>query len=556
MDAGTLYEIIGVLKMKSLTSLKTLTSAVALLSVAGSAQALTPWADGTSNVLQVYVSGGAAQDLAFGKTVEKVLAQPGTLTVFQDNASNFAGYYFTPKASLGLTATKVYLEKRSRGAAGYGVVPLGANGGLGINIDHLDLAKIAGTSQVGDWNFAAATANAPETYTIKTALSTANANTFLVSRKSDGGFLGVDYKALLKSGTDNYPNQAVTELTTGTIADVANTYWDFVTNDDIANNYSVIPTGGLVYGVGVTLDLYKVLQKAQGKTVGVYDEANLPSLSRDFLASLLAGKVSDWTRVYVNGLPLTSYAAAAGVTVPAGTVGDSRVALGRRNKGAAIGAVAYAKILNYPYADNAFAPAADATGKPFVKSPAGAAATGNFLNDLQNGANVSGLNPSSKKYWGLAVNSADRNANTSQAWRYIKIDGAAPTLANVAAGSYPVWAEGQVLVKNGLNADATNLLTEFGKNLGSVATALEVNPTVVQPWGATGIFATTQTDNTAVVRIPFDTTNPVVGLTTVKGGESSIGSAPIAFSNGNKPEVWNGSSYVPVATSGVSIELK
>jgi hypothetical protein len=227
---------------------------------------------------------------------------------------------------------------------------------------------------------------------------------------------------------------------------------------------------------------------------------------------------------------------------------DYRVAVGRRNKGAAIGAVAYAKILNYPDEEGSFAPAADSNGFPLVKSPGGASATGNLLNDWQNGLNASGLSTAGKKYWGIAVNSGDRNADVSAAgitgpkgqdWRYVKIDGAAPTLGNVAAGTYPYWAEGQVLVKNTLGSEETAVLTTFGQNLGSVATALEVNPSVHQAWGDTGIFATTQTDSTASVSIPFNANNPVVGLTHVSGAKSVLGIVPVPYNNGtgNKIEL-------------------
>jgi hypothetical protein len=111
-------------------------------------------------------------------------------------------------------------------------------------------------------------------------------------------------------------------------------------------------------------------------------------------------------------------------------------------------------------------------------------------------------------------------------WRYIKIDGAAPTLENVFSGNYPYWAEGEVLVK-AQDKDATQaealypvttptlaqiaaykagkaaVLAKFAKDLGNdAAVATTVNTGLVAAWGATGIFPTTVTDPTAITAIP------------------------------------------------------
>ncbi|WP_054760929.1 hypothetical protein [Methylomonas koyamae] len=86
-----------------------------------------------------------------------------------------------------------------------------------------------------------------------------------------------------------------------------------------------------------------------------------------------------------------------------------------------------------------------------------------MLVDWQNGTNTSGFNPALKKFWGFAVHGGDRNANVSQPWRYVKIDGAAPTIANVANGSYPLWAEGEVLIRpaSAIGADKVAALEAF-----------------------------------------------------------------------------------------------
>lgn len=539
----------------------TLALAVSLLAGAQSAYALTPWANGAPQIT-VYTSGGAAQDKAYGQVVTTTLAAPGTVDTFSDVdpatgsvGSRWTAYYFTGNAKLGagLAGKKILLEKRSYGAAGYGVVPLVAN----VVLEHL---KITGLSQA-DWDVGG-------TQQWKKTIDGANAATYLVKTVSDGGFLGVDPDILLKPGTENYPTP-VNELSTGlpefnwplTLKEVPRTG---------ANAFTVVPTGGLVYGVAVTQDLYKVLQAAQKRAgtlpssvvIGSYDEASLPNLNRNVLASLLAGKVGAWDQIKiidktdgdtVKTLLDSSILDDAGVPEPykESTTGANLtpVAVGRRNNGAAIGAVAYAKFLNYPGTQNAFPPASktidnavdeDAT-LPIVKSPGGASDTGNLLKDWQNGTNATGYNNvvdglGYAKRWGIAINSADRNSSVTadgtggDPWRYIRIDGYAPTLENVAAGVYPHWAEGSVIYRTKKASDGqwavkTKLLKAFADDLGSPTVANAVNTT--QAWGKTGIFATTADPRGFTASVPFNTSNPVVPLTHKNGGSTHADIVPV-----------------------------
>lgn len=539
----------------------TLALAVSLLAGAQSAYALTPWANGTPQIT-VYTSGGAAQDKAYGQVVTTTLAAPGTVDTFSDVnpatgsvGSRWTAYYFTGNAKLGagLAGKKILLEKRSYGAAGYGVVPLVAN----VALEHL---KITGLSQA-DWDV-----NGTQQW--KKTIDGTNAATYLVKTFSDGGFLGVDPDILLKPRTENYPTP-VNELSTG----LPELNWPLTLKQvprTGANGFTVVPTGGLVYGVAVTQDLYKVLQAAQKRAgtlpssvvIGSYDEGSLPNLNRNVLASLLAGKVGAWDQVKivdktdgdtVKTLLDSSILDDAGVSEPykESTTGANLtpVAVGRRNNGAAIGAVAYAKFLNYPGTQNAFPPAPktvdnavdeDAT-LPIVKSPGGASDTGNLLKDWQNGTNATGYNNVADglgyaKRWGIAINSADRNSSVTadgtggDPWRYIRIDGYAPTLENVAAGVYPHWAEGSVIYRTKKAGDPqwavkTKLLKAFADDLGSPTVANAVNTT--QAWGKTGIFATTADPRGFTASVPFNTSNPVVPLTHNNGGSTHADIVPV-----------------------------
>lgn len=549
--------------MHKLVKSNRLALAIGLLVGSQSSYALT-LADGAPELI-VYTSGGAAQDKAIAKVVQNTLAAPNTLDTFSDSTASgtvggrWQAFYFTGNANLGagLAGKRIILEKRSYGAAGYGVIPLFANNGDGIPLEHLD---ITGTT-AGDW-----TANGSKQW--KAVIDNSNAAKFLTNVVSDGGFLGVDPDVLLKPATENYPEQ-VNELKTA----APEPNWPLDISKAPAG-FTVQNTGGLVYGVAVTKDLYKVLQAAQklsgalpaSVTIGEYNDAALPSVSRTFLASLLAGKVGDWSQISVvdkttanagSAVPLDdpSILAAAGIsTPPIRTV----VGIGRRNKGAAIGAVAYAKLLNYPAVARANPPASDTvpgdegTAAPLVKSPGGASATDSLLIDWASGTNVSGLNPGNQVIWGLAVNSGDRDpgasadgATAGKPWRYIKVDGYAPTIENVASGSYPLWAEGSVLYRTDKPdaqwASKKALLKAFADDLGSPVVAKAINPTLT--FGISGIFATTKDPRGFIANVPFDPLNPVVALS-----HNCVGTTNTS------------TSIVPVAddlaTNGLKLQLK
>jgi hypothetical protein len=517
--------------------LNKLAVAISLLAGSQGSFALTPWANGAADLV-VYTSGGAAQDLAIAKVISTTLAASGTVDTFSDISGTTIGgrwqaFYFTGNSALtgGLAGKKIIFVKRSYGAAGYGVVPLFANNGEGIPLEQLN---IEGT-QLADW-----TADGAGKW--KQVIDSSNANKYLAKKISDGGFLGVDPDILLQPGTENYPEQ-VNEVSTG----APELSWPTDINK-APDGFTRVSTGGLVYGVAVTLDLYKVLQAAQKRsgalpssvTIGQYTDVALPNLNRNFLASIFAGKIASWEQVKIVDKTVTPAAAKtltnadiladAGVSAPDLTGGKTPVGVGRRNKGAAIGAVGYAKFLNYPGTANASKPAVntppsdDPIAAPLVKSPGGSSATDALLIDWNARTNTSGLNGNSLKVWGVALNSGDRNPGATadgvtagKAWRYIKIDGYAPTIENVAAGVYPHWAEGTVLYRTTKSsdtqwADKTTILKTFADSLGSKTVAAAVNGSGLT-FGVSGIFATTKDPRGYVAEIPFNPANPVVPLT-------------------------------------------
>ncbi|MDP2902700.1 MAG: hypothetical protein Q8N96_06290 [Methylovulum sp.] len=409
----------------------TLAISIALLIGSQSANALTPWADGTPNIT-IRVSGAVAVNKAHTQVVTDTLAAADSIDTFNDAdavtgsvGSNWTAHYFTGHANLGagLAGKKILLVRRTRGGTGYGVIPLISN----IPIEHFNIVGLPASAWVADG-----------TKAWKQTISAANASTYLVKKVSDGGVIAVDPNSVLKPGTENYPDQQ-NELTTG----LPEAGWPLLLTQLSTSAFTVIPTAGLIYGVAVTQDLYKVLQAAQKRAgslsnsvvIGNYTETDMPNLSRTVVASLLAGKVGAWDQIKivdktdgnaVKSLLDSSILADAGVLAPykESTTGSNLtpVALGLRNNGAATGVLAYSVFLNYPGIKNAFKPAGKTADNaveedaslPIVKQPVIISDTGTLLKDWQNGTNILGFNnvvdgASFAKRWGIAINTADKN---------------------------------------------------------------------------------------------------------------------------------------------------
>lgn len=497
----------------------------------------------------IYLAGGAAQDPALDKLIKDNLALTNTFDVYYDSGnpagSKYRAYYFSTDASKipGLSGqVNVLIYKRSNGGAGYGVIPLIQD--PPPTVKQLDFST-------GAWTFDAAN------------------NRYLVSgtqtsQYADAGITGVNPQ-LLAGG--NYPQPA-----SAGVGDIFST--TETVGAEVNARLSVTAAGGLTYGLAVTKDFYKVLQAAQvysgtlpaDTPLGSYDQAaRIPTLPRQFVASLLAGKVKYWNTVKVFnaagiGKTLPEIASANGIALPTqvgtGTAAKSPVSVGNRNKGAAVGAAFSAVFLNYPGTANAFGPATQPTllngsATPYVTQAPGASQQEQVLLDWQNGTNISGLNPplvaggASPKRWGVAQQSTDWNPSYAKDYRYVRIDGYAPTLANIHIGGYPAWSEqtlqwrkgytGQSATFAGLvpttGSDKLLILKKLAAVLGSPSAAAQVNAQLGSAFGATGLFGLSSDTSVAALSAAFSASNPIIPYTHVNG---VLNDAILPVLNGNK----------------------
>lgn len=203
----------------------------------------------------------------------------------------------------------------------------------------------------------------------------------------------------------------------------------------------------LTFGIPVTTDMRNGLQEAQfgvaDPCVGNDSEACMPSLSRNQIASIYTGKLNNWDQLKVGGVSVFSNASAIykGVGPTA-----SRVHICRRVEGSGTQAQHGIKFLNTPCTAVAAVPATDNTGltefAPVVQvhDNSGSGDMTECLDSLNTGVAIPGADFQNTygKRWAVGIQSVEK---ASANFRFIKVDGVAPTIENVASGKYLDFAE-------------------------------------------------------------------------------------------------------------------
>jgi len=424
--------------------------AVAAMTFAGSASAFAP---GTAHSLNLYLSGASAQDKSIAALVEGLCTTDATGAPIFDKFVNSGKTKYTAwsctldhlkvgaatvngATSAGMLADRtVLIQKRSKGGSGIGVDPV-ANSKL---VDFMPITA----------------ANCPvdvpggHTYTCTTASGDLQVPSFGVSDVNPAMFVGKNTPA---------------GFTAVAAADVA--------------KLDVTSAAALVFGVPVTTELRDALQVAQvsqgilpvgcdagldgapikdatGKIIGRTaptreTEACMPTLSSNQVASIMSGKIKTWNQFYINGTALPSV---AGVTVPGGTItaGDLKVQICRRVEGSGTQAQNNMVFLRYPCTSAAAFPAvpsrAGNRNGPVVYLNSGSGDVNKCLDDFNNGSNTGKKsdgtfnNAGLIHRWAIGLQALEKNANLKFGYRFVKVDGAAPTLVNAANGTYKDWVE-------------------------------------------------------------------------------------------------------------------
>lgn len=478
--------------------------------VSGYSFALTP---ATTPELTLTLSGASAQDQGLLKLVEN-LCDAGTLDYFSDTGevdkiANYNGYYCSialsklavtsPQGNLAARDTNgdsklnVMVLKRSAGGSGEG--PNGVCNDIG-GVNHLVVDNACVDNGAGGDPVAG-----DRIYRCPA----------LGLRQSDGGLSDLEVNKL-----------------PGTFGTVCN-------NKSVVNN----SIWGTIFNTPVSLNLRNALQCAQGLTVGAEDEANMPNLPKNVIASIFNGGVATWDRLRAQRVDGTWVSLADAVTdrvsqglcpgynlavnpVPT----DRRVRACRRVDSSGTNTQFKVKFLNQGCSEEAQSMSPDNTPNStnsnnaftnwqnttpnIATTPAmiEASSASNMANCVQ--AFADPANPATQR-WAIGIQSLENNVNLSNNYRYIKIDGFAPTVKNVLEHKYYDWVESVwiwLTPTTQIGRDLVDLQRVLLDGTGAAADVGIVNAGFVHTFGASGLVAlNTITGNTA--NLPIDFTRPV-----------------------------------------------
>ncbi len=271
---------------------------------------------------------------------------------------------------------------------------------------------------------------------------------------------------------------------------------------NLATSYKISTGVATVYGVAVTTKLRNALQEAQfGKVdacIGAETEACMPSLSSRQIAEIFAaypaptapvtnpvvgaGKIHNWHQLKVGTSDLFSNASVQ----PA----SSKVHICSRTSGSGVKAQFGIRFLNnvcnrsgsqvvsqadYVGSNETGSPQiTEVSVRPIVHVMASSGGVNECMDELDLDANNISGSFNSSQYaggrWAIGFSSLDINTDRSKSFRFIKVDGFAPTIQNVANGSYPDWVESTYIYRKGtvnpLIGDKLTLVNEMINSFG------------------------------------------------------------------------------------------
>ena len=405
----------------------------ALLLASGAASAYVPSSNVDADVVLYW--GGAtastlsAQELAVNSLCDAVAAgAPAPHLVYVNNvasndapgndwavACHTAAAPNVPRSGLP-NGLRILIVKRDRDGSGVGVGPVQSN----TPISFLTIAGNCTTTPVGtarpqflDPNGSAVSlVGCPNTIPAATLYTTQRVTEMGTSDIEPSKFIGINTPNV--DGTPTPFNAAVAFQSSAS-------------------------TGALLFNTPVTLALRSVLQRNQfsaasvchpdnaGYAANAETEACMPSLTRSEVNSLLTGRIVTWNAL----LDSTGTALSTGAGTLAGNV-----QICRRVNGSGTQATINAVIGSYPCDVNRADNSIDVI---LPRTPNGTTVIGNSgSSDVDNC--LHNFNATANPY-AIGILSLERNTGNARNWRYIKLDGVAPTLRNVHAGDYSLWAQ-------------------------------------------------------------------------------------------------------------------
>jgi len=497
--------------------------ATAMGTAAGAAMAFNPTLNPPAYT--IYMAGSTAATNTWREfTIQTVCDTSGTypIDVFRRSGSNGFGNDWAVACHIntatGAAGKDVLILKRDNGGSGYGVTPV-------TNAVAADVMKI----EVGTGKNCDDSLNPPTTQT------------------TSGGTSYTQHVCGAANVSGMIPDIGFSDVEPGMFRGINNPGGglpDYNSNN-VVGSPTIKPIGALVFGVPVTLKLRNALQAVQFPHSSVCHPTNvdyntdpdgsgplpknsesqacMPTLSNTEMRSLYTGVVGKWDSFMVIDpsnptgpmIKLASHPDVAGF-LPA----DTKVEICRRVPGSGTQTQNSAIFLNAPCDPNSLPPASGSNtlSGPIVALNSGSGDVEKCLDDFNNGTNNSTQNSSLTTRWGIGLQSTEFNAGLGKDYRFVKVDGYAPTIQSVAAGHYYDYAELTEQWRTDINtmynasstADKNDTLTianYIATNAHTPAVLAHLNLGYVHPFGQGGWLAIPS--STQSPSNPFSISNPV-----------------------------------------------
>ena len=519
------------MSMKQTSSV--LAAAVAL-ACAGQASAITLTGnpDSASDTVVVRIGGATATASSFLSILRLnksgfQICEPGTLDVYRmRNSDNYRIFACTggADAGTGLVSKKLVFSRNGEYGSGLGVsgmvkgttTALTTDTPVGTVISRFPnpastfvQALVPTTTVAGSGNFAA--------YVLRNDTSSSTSqSTFTSVVAADIGVSDVEPEQFTKVFNPNLKSGDLGKLTVKTIS-------------------------GTIFGVPVTKNIYQRLQAIQFPTTSACHPSNasyggidtaasnansedcMPSLSRDILSGIYSGFIADWSSI-VSPSSTDSVASvtATGIT----PLADSNIYVERRvgSSGTQVATGIYFLNQNCGAGAQTFV-----TTSTYVKENGGSGdVVKAFANYTGNAKGAIGVLSTESLLTPSATNSDSTTQTGLRNARFIKVNGAAPSVLNVVKGTYDFYYESTMQYRNALVGGVGPLtgdkLTAFNTvtaALGDPETVALVNAGFTQTFGRAGLAANAL-DFAANVAVP-----PFVAVSTT-GTTSDVYAYPVA----------------------------
>jgi ABC-type phosphate transport system substrate-binding protein len=444
-----------------------LASAAALFG--GAAHALPP-SDYDASVLNVYYGGATATDNILENnflTTTGGICAPNTIDIYRVQVANrnnrviFCNVTSAQVPGFPAGGTKVAFHKESIGGSSNGVVPIA----LQQNLQFFNMAVAASCTDNGLKN------------TGSTALR--------------------EYREWIAC-----PDNTVQQIPSGGISDTEpNLSFPVLSAGQIATLTST-PGLGIMFGVPVTLKLYRALQAAQGLTQDD-TQANVPSLTSTQIRGLYTQRISQWSQLRsAANAPITGTAGSPPFPVNAFTgANDDKVYICRRVNSSGTQASFESYWLQQRCdAKNGATTALVFAGGQGASMDVGTTPLAQGFNsrvtpnegsgDVRSCLNAHDTNGT----WAIGTLSTEVTAAQLGGFRMVKVDGAYPNLANVANGDYDFFTENtlnrRAVGQPGAPSGLTLTLQQYLEtNIGRPAViSLANTPFQGRPWGDGGVL--------------------------------------------------------------------